>query len=87
MHFAVHYSKAVNYFLHDPNSVQSLLLNRRQTAKSDNKIRIDKCSIDDGIRNSKLNTVYRARHTGDDVVIIFSARLGLLMQKYLTVPS
>lgn len=32
-------------------------------------------------------TVYLARHTGDEVVIIFSARRGFLMSKYFTVPS
>lgn len=31
--------------------------------------------------------MYLARHTGDDVVIIFSARRGLLISKYFTVPS
>lgn len=46
-------------------------------------------------KNSKENqrlelnlfTVYLALHTGDEVVMIFSALLGLLMQKYFTVPS
>lgn len=37
--------------------------------------------------HSAFCTVYLARHTGDDVVIILSARLGLFMSKYFTVPS
>lgn len=81
-----HYSIEVGYSRRDLSSARSQLLDhRRMATQRDNNVNLLKMSV--LLKLTSRHTVYLARHTGDEVVIIFSARRGLLMQKYFTVPS